>query len=103
MSNETQTLDSGTPVAPITATKPAISEAAREFALTVALQKTEWHAMKKTVARLRTFKDSKSGTLYVAVMFAIPNENIVADPDKFTFLVSGTDVDEIVAQVAQEK
>jgi hypothetical protein len=103
MSNETKTLDSGTPVAQSTAEIPAISEAAKEFALTVALQKTEWHTMKKTVARLQTFMDSNSGTLYAAVMFAIPNENIVADPEKFTFLVSGTDVDEIVAQVAQEK
>jgi hypothetical protein len=103
MSNKTQTLDSGTPVVQSTAESQVISEAAKEFALTVALQKTEWHKLEKTVARLRTFKDSKSGTLYAAVMFAIPNENIIADPEKFTFLVNGTDVDEIVAQVAQEK
>ena len=100
MSKVTQNTASGTPVAKNTV-PVQVSEAGREWALTVALQKTEWHNLKQSgvFTRLLTLKDKKSGRQFVAVAFAIPTENITADNDKFTFFVSGTDVDELVAQL----
>lgn len=99
MSKTTPPSASGTDVA-----KSTVSEAARDFAMTVALQKTEWHELKKSgvVTRLLTLKDKKSGRLFGAALWAIPTDDITTDDDKFTFFVSGTDVDEIVAQMKAE-
>jgi hypothetical protein len=101
MSKKTTVSNSGTPVALNTVPVLAMSEAGREFALTVALQKTEWHSLRKSgvVTRLLTLKDKKSGRRFAAALWAIPTENITADNEKFTFFVSGTDVDEVVAQL----
>ena len=100
MSKKAENTASGTPVVQNTA-EIQVTEAGKEWALTVALQKTEWHNLQKSgvVTKLLTLTDKKSGTQFVAVVFAIPTENLTADNDKFTFFVSGTDVDDIVAQV----
>lgn len=100
MSNQIQGSGSGTPVAPAIVPLQGISEAAREWALTVALQKTEWHSLAGVTTRLLTFKDKKSGRTFAAAFWACPTENLTADNDKFTFYVSGTDIDDIVAQLA---
>ena len=99
MSKTTPPSASGTGVA-----KNTVTEAARDFALTVALQKTEWHELKKSgvVTRLLTLKDKKSGRNFAAVLWAIPTDDITADNDKFTFFVSGTDIDDIVAQFGEK-
>ena len=101
MSKTTKPITSGTPVVPSIAPGPALSTAGREFALTVALQKTEWHNLKKVgvFTRLLTLRDKKTGRLYAAAVWAIPTEDITADDEKFTLFVSGTDVDEVVAQM----
>jgi hypothetical protein len=98
MSNQTPNLGSGTPDVPNIAIAQ-VTEAGREWALTVALQKTEWHALNGVTTRLLTLKDKQSGRTFVAAVWAIPTENLTADNDKFTFFVSGTDVDDIVAQI----
>lgn len=104
MSKQTQNTVSGTPVVGNTASAQ-VSEAGKEWALTVALQKTEWHNLRKAgvFTRLLTLRDKRSGTQFVVVAFAIPNENLTADNEKFTFFVSGTDVDELVARLNEEK
>jgi hypothetical protein len=100
MSKKAQSTVSGTPVVKNTAV-PLVTEAGKRWALTVALQKTEWHNLKKSgvATKLLTLTDKKSGTQFVAVVFAIPTENLTADTDKFTFFVSGTDVDDLVAHI----
>jgi hypothetical protein len=99
MSKTTQNTASGTPAVKSTESAQAISEAAREWALTVALQKTEWHALKGMTTRLRTFTDPKSGRKFAGVFFACATDDITADNDQFTFFVGGANIDDIVAQV----
>jgi hypothetical protein len=101
MSKTTQNTASGTPVAERTDKKPDMTEAAQEWALTVALQKTEWHALKGVTTRLLTLKDTKSGKKFVAAVWAIPTDELTADNDKFTFFVNGENVDDIVARLAE--
>lgn len=99
MSKAIQNSDSGTPDVKPTAQKPAISEAGLQWALTVALQKEEWRNLKGVTTRLLTLRDKQSGRSFVAAFWAIPTEDLSADNDTFTLYVSGTDVDDLVAQL----
>lgn len=102
MSKTTQNSNAGTPVVPLTA--PAqVTDAGKEWALTVALQKTEWQELRKSgvVTRLLTLTDPKSGRKFAAVFWACATEDLEADNERFTFLVSGTDVDDIVARLGE--
>ena len=96
MSNQNQNTSSGTP-----AVKPteAISQAAMDWALTVALQKTEWHTLKGITTRYLTLTDKKSGKKYAGVFWACPTDELTADNSSGTFFVGGIDVDELVAQI----
>lgn len=95
----TPSSDSGTPDAVSTVKKQAISEAGLQWALTVALQKEEWHNLKGVTTRFLTLKDKQSGRTFVGAFWAIPTEDLAADNDTFTLYVSGTDVDDLVAQL----
>jgi len=96
MSKTTLNSNSGTPDA-----KPIanISPEAREWALTVALQKTEWHNLKGIATRFLTLTDKKSGKKFAAVFWACPTDELTADNDSGTFYVGGVDVDDLVAQI----
>jgi len=93
-----KTIPAGAQDAPPTEPKP-VTEAVEAFALTVALQKTEWHELRKhgITTRLMTLQD-KSGRRFAAVFFACATDNLEADDDKFTFYANGVDVDDIVAR-----
>lgn len=99
MSNPTQNTASGTPVAANTASAQAMSEASREWALTVALQKTEWNDLKGITTRLMSLRDKDTGRKFVAVLFASPTDDLEANQEQFTFLVNGIDVDDLVANL----
>lgn len=99
MSKQTQVSGSGTPAVQPTANAPVMSEAARQWALTVALQKTEWHDLNGITTRLLSFRDRRTGRLFVGVVFFSPSDDLAADNDAFTFLVNGIDVDEVVANL----
>ncbi|MCZ2079899.1 MAG: hypothetical protein LC130_33440 [Bryobacterales bacterium] len=99
MSKQTQDSDSGTPAVKPTASELVMSEAARQWALTVALQKTEWHDLIGIATRLLSFRDKRTGRLFVGVVFFSPSDDLTADNDAFTFLVNGVDVDEVVANL----
>jgi hypothetical protein len=102
MSKVIQNTASGTQDVRNTAKSQRLSEAATEWAMTVALQKTEWHSLKGVKTRLLSLTDAKSGRKFVAAVWAIPTEDLTADNEKFTFFVSGTDVDDIVAQMGEK-
>lgn len=99
MSKPIKNSASGTPDVEPIVSKPAISEAGLQWALTVALQKEEWHNLNGVTTRLLTLKDKRSGRTFVGAFWAIPTENLTADNDTFTFYVSGTDIDDLVAQI----
>lgn len=101
MSKQIQNSGSGTPVVEPTAKKLGISEAGLQWALTVALQKEEWHNLKGVTTRLLTLKDKQSGRTFVGAFWAIPTEDLTADNDTFTLYVSGTDVDDLVARLGE--
>lgn len=101
MSKTTPNSDSGTPDVEPTVKKLGISEAGMQWALTVALQKEEWHNLKGVTTRFLTLRDKQSGRTFVGAFWAIPTENLTADNDTFTFYVSGTDVDDLVAQLSK--
>jgi len=99
MSKITKNSVSGTPDAKPTA---SISPEAMEWALTVALQKTEWHNLKGIATRFLTLTDKKSGKRFAAVFWACPADELTADNDSGTFFVNGVDVDDLVAQINME-
>ncbi|MDZ7344107.1 MAG: hypothetical protein ONA90_06295 [candidate division KSB1 bacterium] len=101
MSKATPTSGSGTLAAKNIAEKRDISEAAREWALIVALQKTEWHGLRQAgiTTRLITLIDPASSRRFVGVFFACATDDLEADNDQFTFFVNGKNVDDIVAQI----
>lgn len=98
MSKITPALGSGTPVAPSTA-KIQVTEAGRDWALTVALQKTEWHNLKGITTRFLTLTDKQSGRKFAAVFWACATDDLTADDKSGTFYVNGIDVDDVVAQI----
>lgn len=101
MSGATQTTASGTKDATPTP-KRSVTQAAKDFAMTMALQKTEWQNMEGIKPLLFTLKDGKSGRKAAGVIFVCLTDNIEADEDSFTFLVSGANIDDIVADIATE-
>ncbi len=94
----TQNIASGTPDVKPTV---SISPEAMEWALTVALQKTEWHNMKGIVTRFLTLTDKKSGKKFAAVFWACATDELTADNDSGTFFVNGSDVDDLVAHIKE--
>lgn len=102
MSKKTQNTASGTLVVP-PIEKKQVTEAGEAWALTVALQKTEWHDLKKQgiTTRLLTLTDPKTGRKFAAAFWASATDDLEADNERFTFFVSGTDVDDIVAQLGE--
>lgn len=79
-----------------------MSQEALDWALTVALQKTEWHNLKGITTRLLTFTDKKSGRKFAAAFWACATDNLSADNDSGTFFVNGIDVDDLVAQINKD-
>lgn len=98
MSKAIQNTVSGTPDVKLTA---LVSQAALDWAMTVALQKTEWHALNGIVTRFLTLTDPKSGRTFAAAFWACATDNLSADNDSGTFYVNGVDVDELVAQLGK--
>ena len=98
MSKKTQDTVSGTPVAQNTVSGQ-VTASGKEWALTVALQKTEWHNLKGITTRFMTLTDPKSGRKFAAIFFASTTDELTADNDSGTLYVNGIDVDDIVAQL----
>lgn len=96
----TSDLSSGIKDAPIIATGQAITQAGEDFAMTIALQKTEWKQMKGITPILFTLIDSTSGKKASGVIFTCRTDEIVADNENFTFLVNGINIDDIVLNIA---
>jgi hypothetical protein len=100
MSMQTKTLDSGIKDAPIIATGQATSQAGKDFAMTIALQKTEWRRMRGVTPLLFTLTDSTSGKKSSGVIFICQTDEIEADNENFTFTINGINIDKIVEDIA---
>ena len=82
--------------------KGLVTQAAKDFAMTVALQKTEWQNIEGVKPLLFTLKNT-SGRKAAGVIFICLTDDIEADEKAFTFLVSGINIDDLVADIATDK
>jgi hypothetical protein len=96
----TNVSDSGIKDAPIIAAGQAISQAGEDFAMTIALQKTEWKQMRGVTPILFSLIEPSSGKKVSGVIFTCPTDDIDADNENFTFTVNGINIDEIILNIA---
>ncbi len=98
MSKKIQNSASGTPAA-----RTTDAEQVREFAQTLALQKTEWANLRGASVRFVTLRSKRHKRSFVGVFFALPRHDIEADIDRWTFLVDGRDIDDYIADFGDER
>jgi hypothetical protein len=76
--------------------KDALSTAVAEFVMTLSLQKTEWKSLQNVTPVLFTLRDPKSGKNTAGVIFVSTEFDLTADHDRFTFMVNGEDIDDLL-------